>query len=213
MPEQSTRPGCPADPFGPGASVCPARPIATVFIILLLAACGPGNEEEWGVALVDPAIERSPSGVDLVTGIDFEPSPAMLDALHSGVAITLSVQTRATTGRLWLPGLDRLRKHRLEISYLPLSRHYQVEYQRDGRLWNYPRLGMLIQDLRERRELAVKIEPDELAEDDWRVQARVELDRSQLPSPMRLPAWFDPQWRVFSEWREWSTAELPDDDQ
>lgn len=148
-----------------------------------------------------------------MTGIEFEPSPAMLDALHNGVAITLSIQTRAATGRLWLPGLDRLRKHRLEISYLPLSRHYHVTYLREGDQWSFPRLSMLIDDLRQRRDWEVKISPEELAEDDWRVQARVELDRSRLPSPMRLPAWFDPQWRIFSRWREWSTAELDADDQ
>jgi hypothetical protein len=41
----------------------------------------------------------------------------------------------------------------------------------------------------------------------WRLEARVEIDRTRLPSPMRLPVWFDPNWGLGEDWRAWSPEE------
>lgn len=185
--------------------------VVTVFTILLLAACSTERSGDWGIDLIEPELIRTDEGLQVLAGIEIEPSPAMLEALDRGVAVTLAIQTRATPGRLWIPGFDRLRKHRLEISYLPLSRHYRLEYLRDGSHWTYPRLSMLIEDLRQRQPWSVKVDDEEFADVEWRVQARAELDRSRLPSPMRLPAWLDPQWRLRTAWQEWSTAGVDDD--
>ncbi len=184
--------------------------IATAFIVLLLAACASQSEGDWLIELVEPRLERDAEGYDLVAGIRFEPSPAMVEALERGVTLTIAVQTRATGGPVFVPGFDRIRKHRLEISYLPLSRHYQLVYLRDDSHSSYPRLSMLINALEGAEPWSVKLEGDELERGPWRVQARAELDRSRLPSPMRLPSWLDPQWRVRSTWQEWSTAGVED---
>ena len=185
--------------------------IATAFFLLLLAACSSETDREWQIDLVEPRMERDAEGYDLVAGIRFEPSPAMLEALERGVTLTVAVQTRATGGPVFVPGFDRIRKHRLEISYLPLSRHYQLVYLRDDSHSSYPRLSMLLNALQEPQPWSVKLEGDELERGPWRVQARAELDRSRLPSPMRLPSWFDPQWRLRSSWQEWSTAGVDSD--
>lgn len=161
--------------------------------------------------LIDPRLAWTGEEYSVVAGIRLEPSPAMLEALERGVSVTLAIQTRATGGWIWVPGFDRIRKHRLEINYLPLSRHYQLTYHRDGSQSVYPRLSMLISDLVEPEEWSVKIEDEELERGPWRVQARVELDRSRLPSPMRLPAWLDPQWRLRGDWQEWSTEGVRSD--
>ena len=177
-----------------------------VFIVLLLVACSSERDRDWSIELVEPRLERDADGYDLVAGIRLEPSPAMIEALERGVTLTVAVQTRATGGPIWVPGFDRIRKHRLEISYLPLSRHYQLVYLRDDSHSSYPRLSMLFAALEEPQPWSVKLEGQELERGPWRVQARTELDRSRLPSPMRLPAWLDAQWRLRSDWQEWSTG-------
>jgi hypothetical protein len=177
-----------------------------VSIVLLFAACSGESDRDWQIELVNPQLELDEEGYDIVAGIRLDPSPAMIEALERGVTLTVAVQTRATGGPVWIPGFDRIRKHRLEISYLPLSRHYQLVYLRDDTRSSYPRLNMLINALEAPQPWSVKLEGDELERGPWRVQARAELDRSRLPSPMRLPAWLDPQWRLRSQWEEWSTA-------
>ena len=184
-----------------------------VSIALLLAGCGSQAERDWQIDLIDPRLERDDEGYDIVAGIRLDPSPAMIEALERGVTLTIAVQTRASGIPAWIPGVDRLRKHRLEISYLPLSRHYQLVYLRDDAHSSYPRLSMLIAALEDPQPWSVKLEGDELERGPWRVQARAELDRSRLPSPMRLPSWLDPEWRLRSEWQEWSTAGVNPDAQ
>ncbi|QOC22290.1 DUF4390 domain-containing protein [Wenzhouxiangella sp. AB-CW3] len=184
-----------------------------VFSVLLLVGCSQNDDHDWHIELIEPALERDEDGYDIVSGIRFEPSPAMIEALERGVTLTVALQTRATGGPVFVSGLDRIRKHRLEISYLPLSRHYQLVYLRDDSHSSFPRLSMLLNALEAREPWSVKLEGDELDRGPWRVQARAELDRSRLPSPMRLPAWLDPQWRVRSDWQEWSTERVEVDAQ
>jgi hypothetical protein len=164
------------------------------------------EDRDWHIDLVEPRLVRDAEGFDLVAGIRFEPSPAMIEALERGVTLTVAVQTRATGGPVFVPGFDRIRKHRLEISYLPLSRHYQLVYLRDDSHSSYPRLGMLINALEDPQP--------------WSVKTRGRRARTRPlagSGPCRagpiasaladaLPSWFDPQWRVRSRWQEWSTA-------
>lgn len=206
MPDLSMIPSYPAGRSNRGASFCLATMTVMAFIIFLLAGCSRDQTSEWGLALVDPRLEYTGEELSVVAGLRLEPSPAMVEALERGIEWTLAVQTRAATGQLWLPGIDRIRKNRVEINYLPLSRHYQLHYLRDGSTVSFPRLNMLIAELEKPQPWSVKLEADEIKNEVWRVQARAELDHSRLPSPMRLPTWFDPQWRLRTRWQEWSTA-------
>src|SRR5699024_8387611 len=115
----------------------------------------------------------------------------MLDALERGVDLTFLVALRASSGRVWLPGLDERRRHRFRISYLPLSRHYQLHDLHNDTRQTFPRLNMLISELRLPRSWSIPLAPDESVS---LVRARIRLDRTRLPSPMRLPTWFEAQW-------------------
>lgn len=164
---------------------------------MLLVACRAEAPPGWGVEFIDPQLVHTDEGVDFIAGVALEPSPAMLEALERGVSITFLVALRGSSGRVWLPVLDQRRRHRFQISYLPLSRHYQlVDLHNDTRA-SYPRLNMLVQALREPRPWTIPLEE---GEDVSRVRARIELDRTRLPSPMRLPTWFEVEWQLDSDW-------------
>jgi len=171
--------------------------IATASIILPLAACQPQRSTDWQVSFIEPGLARTAEGLDFEAGVRLEPSPAMLEALERGVPLTFLVALRASSGRVWLPGLDERRRHRFRISFLPLSRHYQLEDLHNDTRETYPRLGMLTDALRQRRNWSIPLAPDDAVS---LVRARIELDRTRLPSPMRLPTWFEPQWRLGSGW-------------
>lgn len=169
----------------------------TVFTVLPLAACRDEQPREWHVDFIDPRLEPVDEGLAFIAGVDLSPSPAMLEALDRGVSITFLVALRASSGRVWLPGLDERRRHRFRISHLPLSRHFElVDLHNDSRA-TFPRLNMLVSALREPRSWSIPLEPDEEVE---LVRARIRLDRTRLPSPMRLPTWFESQWRLDSDW-------------
>ncbi|WP_181918864.1 DUF4390 domain-containing protein [Wenzhouxiangella sediminis] len=170
-----------------------------VFITLPLAACRSEREGDWQVDFIEPRLVWTREGLDFVAGVDLDPSPAMLEALDRGVSVTFLIALRASSGQVWLPGLDERRRHRFRISYLPLSRHYQLVDLHNGTRSTYPRLNMLVRSLREARSWRIPLAPGEAVSV---VRARIQLDRTRLPSPMRLPTWFEPQWHLVSEWRE-----------
>lgn len=169
----------------------------TAFIIVLLAGCRNEDRIDWHVDFVSPALAESEDGIDFTAGVDLEPSPAMIEALERGVGITFLVSLRASSHRLWLPGLDVRRRHRFRIDYLPLSRYYQLTDLHNETRDTYPRFNMLVRALREPRSWSIPLEPDDSVS---LVRARIQLDRTRLPSPMRLPTWFQPQWWLKSDW-------------
>ncbi|WP_376693650.1 DUF4390 domain-containing protein [Wenzhouxiangella sp. EGI_FJ10409] len=174
-----------------------------VFITLPLAACRSDRETEGHVGFIRPELVWTDEGLDFVAGVDLDPSPAMLEALDRGVSVTFLVALRASSGRVWLPVVDERRRHRFRISYLPLSRHYELDDLHNDTRATFPRLNMLVRALRERRSWDIPLAPDETVS---LVRARIQLDRTRLPSPMRLPTWFEPQWRLDSDWQ---TLESP----
>jgi len=127
----------------------------------------------------------------------------VVEALEHGVAVPLRITTRVARYHGWVAIVDEDRFHRLEIRYLPLVRSYQLNDLASGRQQNFPRLGMLTSALRERRRWPTGLDREAADARPWQVQLRAELDRSRLPSPMRIPVWFDPEWRVVSDWQTW----------
>jgi len=178
-----------------------------VSITLLLAGCRSDRETDWQVAFLEPDLAWTGEGLDFVAGVELEPSPAMIEALDRGVSITFLVALRASSGRVWLPGFDHRRRHRFRVSYLPLSRHYQLIDLHNDRRSTYPRLNMLLRELREPRSWSIPLAPDETVS---LVRARIRLDRTRLPSPMRLPTWFEPQWQLDSDWQHLTPPDTAD---
>src|SRR5699024_3686115 len=103
----------------------------------------------WRVDFIEPHLDWTDEGLDFVAGVELEPSPAMLEALDRGVSATFLIALRASSGKVWLPGLDERRRHRFRITYLPLSRHFQLEDLHNDTRSTYPRLHMLLRALRE----------------------------------------------------------------
>jgi len=117
--------------------------------------------------------------------------------------VPLRITTRVARYHRWFAIVEKDLDHRLEIRYLPLVRSYQLNDLVSGQQQNFPRLGMLTAALRERRRWPTGLDREAADARAWQVQLRAELERSRLPSPMRIPVWFDPQWRVVSEWQTW----------
>lgn len=139
----------------------------------------------------------------MVAGVDWTPSSAVIEALEHGVVVPVRVTTRISRRHARFALFDRDRNHRFEVRYLPMLRSYQITDTKTGEQHNHPRLGMLLDGLRQPRAWATGLELAELAEREWQVEIRAELDRSRLPSPMRMPVWFDPAWRAVTPWLGW----------
>lgn len=165
--------------------------------ILILAACGSLAHQSPGTLDVRNAQLVVQDGfARLELALECKLSGPMQDALDHGIPIPLIVDVR---------GADGARaQSRVELRYFPLSRRYQLAEngRDDGRGFatrNYllAALGSLRLSL-----------PDAFARLPAGAPLRVSaaLDPSELPGALRLPALFEPAWRLSSAETTWSPA-------
>jgi hypothetical protein len=176
-----------------------------VSIIALCVGCraDSGPPEASAFDLVDPRPIWIGEELHINTGLDWRPDEEVVDALHHGVVVPLEVSVRISRHHGIVASQDRSHPHRFEIRYLPLLRDYELWDVRSDRRELYPRLAILTQALARRRQFSTGLTQGEVDERRWQVQVRAHLDRSRLPSPMRLPVWFDASWRAEGPWATW----------
>ncbi len=175
-----------------------------VFIICACVGCSPTDSDESGnLALLEPALAWQEDELVVIAGVDWRPTEAVIEAMEHGVAVPLRITTRSFRRYGWLRILDRDRNHRYEVRYLPMLRSYQIADTKSDEQRNYPRLHMLVDSLRQPQPWATGLTRDDVASVTFQLEIRGQLDRTRLPSPMRMPVWFDPQWRAISSWQQW----------
>ncbi len=181
----------------------------TVFITSLLSACTPADPRSGHLRLIDPQPQWQGEILGLVAGIDFNPGPAVIEALNHGV--TVHIRVTIEVRRPWevIVNDDLVRNHRFEIRYLPLIRHYELTDLKTGEQQSFPRLSMVLDRLQRPQWLDTRFTADEHREREWRMRARVDIDRTRLPSPMRLPVWFDRNWSLSEAWQRWDIEARP----
>lgn len=167
--------------------------IGIAAIGLLLAGCGwlehqvPGRIEVRSAQLVS---QDGSARLDLA--LDCELSGPMQDALDHGIALTLAIDVRAGDART---------QPRIELRYFPLSRRYQLAENGREDERGFATRGYLLSALGSLR-LALPAEFAHLpAATPLRVS--VALDPASLPGALRLPALFEPAWRLSSAETTW----------
>lgn len=135
------------------------------------------------------------------TGIELALSEATIEALHSGVPLTFTVDLRlGKRYGFWAREIDTYSYH-WTIRYLPLSEHYALEDPTTGQTIDYPRLRTLLTGIRLPAIYATDVNPVDIDSDNYQLQVRCRLNRLRLPPPLRLPAMFASDWRLSDKWR------------
>jgi len=177
--------------------------ILMVSITLLCVGCQADSNHANTFDLVEPNPIWYGDELYINTALAWRPGQNVVEALHHGVVIPLELSVRISRHHGLLAFEDRTHHHRFEIRYLPLLRDYEVWDVRADQRTLYPRLSILIATLAERRQYSTGLYQSEVDKRRWQVQLRAHLDRSRLPSPMRLPTWFDERWSSFGQWYSW----------
>lgn len=176
----------------------------TAFTIFVCAGCADhstGNGTENGRLEIDPAMAWRNDQLVIDTGVQFDPTPRMREALESGVDLQLEVITRASR-RLGPVAIAKTeRRHPITIRFLPLTEQWQMEFA--DRELNFPRLWLLLDALQQQRGYATGFSREQARDGQWQVQARARFNREALPPPMHLPSLLSPQWRLAGAWHTW----------
>lgn len=171
----------------------------------LLAGCGVVAQQVPGtLAVRSAALTTNIGGAALELGLDCRLSGPMQDALDHGIPITLQIDLRA--GR-W-PHVIAVAQRRIELRYFPLSRRYQLrEPARDGDaddVRSFPTPAYLVAALGSLRLGLPATFAALPAATPLRVSAHI--DPAALPGALRLPAFFEPAWRLDAKDHAWTAA-------
>jgi hypothetical protein len=170
-------------------------------LAVLLAGCGVIAQQAPGsLSVRSAAVVANGNGVRLDLGLDCKLSGPMQDALDHGIPITLRIDVRAGS---WVR-TRAVATRRVELRYFPLSRRYQLRETDPNDVRSFSTPAYLIAALGSLR-LGL---PDDFsslpAATPLQVSARI--DPAALPGALRLPALFEPAWRLAAKDYAWTAA-------
>ena len=168
--------------------------------LLLLLGCG-DRSGDFGFKL--SRVESRVSGQQLTVELSqkISLSQEARSALENGVPLHLEVRAELET-----PQDTIVATRRFEIRYMPLSDHFRLSSGQPAYVRTFPRLRHVLAELSE-VELLLPLQGLEGGE--YQLKARSWLEKRKLPAPMRLPAWFAPNWQHDSGWQSWTISVQP----
>lgn len=137
----------------------------------------------------------------LNSAIEYQFSQEVLEALHSGVALTfiLTITIERERWYLWDETVANL-KQRYQIKHFALGNRYQLTYLNTGIKESYPTLKLLLQSLGKIEHFPLLDKHLVKSDGKYWVNLQVNLDIEALPAPLRPLAYFSSEWRLTSGW-------------
>ena len=131
-------------------------------------------------------------------------SSEALDALNSGVPLTIELQMQVIRSRrFYLDALDAELAFRFELEYRPISQRYIVRNLNSGDQDSFATLYSALNYLGRVQRLPVVDESLLVPNRDYRVRLRALLATEQYSAPLRLLFFWRDEWQLKSEWYEW----------
>lgn len=160
--------------------------------LLCLLGCS-DRKGDFGFELkgVDSRVSDQQLSVELQQEISL--SAEAISALENGVPLHLEVRAE-----LDIPQGSVMAARRFEIRYMPLSDHFQLSSDLPAAVRTFPRLRHALAEL---SQVELQLPLQGVANGEYQLRARSWLEKRKLPAPMRLPAWFAPNWQHDSGWQ------------
>jgi hypothetical protein len=141
----------------------------------------------------------------LAARVDLRLSDEALEALESGVELTVEMQIEVNRNRNLLPDnqVAELSQSYL-LRYQPLSQRYLVKNVNSGEQSSHATLFAALSEIGRISTLPVIDEALLKPKGRYEIRMRAVLDRNTLPGPLRLFVFWGDSFRLESEWYTWS---------
>jgi hypothetical protein len=179
-----------------------------VLIALALAVSVPAAHADAldGVLEVRSAYVSVEGGVFLLHArIEYPVNPAIRDALHDGVTLTVDLDTRIERERRFWMNADIVDLTlRRELGYHAVSDRYIVRDVRSGNQKSFATLEEALSDLGTVDGWPVLVEPQLINQGNYRISVRAGVRRGRLPTSLRALMFWTDDWHRVSQWYTWS---------
>ncbi len=140
--------------------------------------------------------------------IDYDLGDKALEALDSGVELTIQLQVEISRRRRFFPDADVARlKNDYQLSYQPLSQRYVLQSLNSGEQSSYATLFSALTALGSVEGVPIidasLLEPGS----QYGIRLRAVLDQNTLPGPLRLMQLWGDSFRLNSKWYAWKLSE------
>jgi len=173
-------------------------------LVCLVAGCGVIAQQQPGTLVIRSArLAGAQDAPVLELALDCRLSGPMQDALDHGIPLTLRVGVHSGRWR-FAPHAEQS-VHRIELRYFPLSRRYQLrDLDGSADVRSFPTPGYLLAGL---NSLRLPLPPAfaSLAPG-ASLHVDAGLEPEALPGALRLPALFEPAWRLSAAEYTWQPA-------
>jgi hypothetical protein len=131
-------------------------------------------------------------------------SDEALNALNSGVALTIELNVEFIRVRRFLPDDKEIElSFQFELEYKPLSQRYIVRDTVNGAQDSYATLFSALNRLGRIQNLFLVNENELSSNSDYRMRLQALLSTKQYSAPLRMLFFWRSQWDIKSEWYEW----------
>lgn len=168
------------------------------------AQAEPNRAETGKLSVQGGAVRLMDEVYVLDAEVDYQFSAPVLEALENGVPLVVELQIEVTRHRTWLWNEQQTRlAQRYQLSYHALTEQYLVKNLNSAVQQNLPSAEAAIDVLGQVTNLPLLDKRLLDADENYTVRLRAQLNLDALPTPLRLPAYLSPQWRLTSEWYTW----------
>ena len=140
----------------------------------------------------------------ITANIQYQLGKEIQEALDHGISLQIDIQLHARQQRDWI--WDTTVKFKT-LSYLlehhPLSGHYQVTNLNNYHRKHFQNLESAIEYIGSIRNIYLFNRSKLIPEKNYQARIRSRLNIQNLPAPMRLLAYFSPEWNLACSWYEW----------
>lgn len=166
--------------------------------VLFLAACGQESTVNYGFAINKVSVNRAYQSLNVHLQQDLQLSRQAREALEHGVILTISLEIELRNDNKMI--VVRRDVRHFQLRYLPLIERYQLSEIEIEEFRTFSRLRHLLATF---DDLHIQLSTGPLPLGAYELRTRIRLDKTRLPAPMQLPAWFSSQWQHDSEWSVW----------
>lgn len=151
---------------------------------------------------VQQAETRLEDGVYLLdASLDYGLTDTVVEALHSGVTLTLllSIEIKRDRWYMWDENIAELRQQ-YKLKYFALSKKYVLSFTNTGIQEIHTSLDSVLMSLNNLADFPLLDAALVSADSRYIVYLKIQLDIEALPAPLRPVAYFSSEWRLASDW-------------
>lgn len=190
-------------PAAPAASLHPSRWLQRVLLALVLLFCQAGVQAAE-IDITQARLEATDDGYRLSASYAFELNRSLEDALVRGVPLYFTTDVQLTRRRwYWFDEVSISVSRTVRVSYNVLTRQYHASTS--GQLQqSFSSLEDAMSLIRRPPRWNIADKNTLKSGDIYNVGLRMRLDVAQLPKPFQINALNNSDWRLSSDWREFT---------